>query len=120
MVKIPKETDSIVNLSGGFECLAALWYAKKKGYNPVCLALYNPNAKGKFADAELKAAQKQAEYFDVPLIVDDKSSLPQEKIIEVISCKQRIRACAGNRMDLSKRKFETAVSTHKICYNSNY
>ena len=52
MVKIPKETDSIVNLSGGFECLAALWYAKKKGYKPVCLALYNPNAKGKFADAE--------------------------------------------------------------------
>ena len=45
MVKIPKETDSIVNLSGGFECLAALWYAKKKGFNPVCLALYNPNAK---------------------------------------------------------------------------
>ena len=55
MVKIPKETDSIVNLSGGFECLAALWYAKKKGFNPVCLALYNPNAKGKFADAELRA-----------------------------------------------------------------
>ena len=52
MVKIPKETDSIVNLSGGFECLSALWYAMKKGYKPVGLALYNPNAKGKFADAE--------------------------------------------------------------------
>ena len=101
MVKIPKETDSIVNLSGGFECLAALWYAKKKGYNPVCLALYNPNAKGKFADAELRAAQKQAEYFDVPLIVDDKSSLPQETNVGNYSVLQGQSAIAmliqGNR-----------------------
>ena len=62
MVKIPEDTDTIVNLSGGFECLAALWYAKKKGYKPVCLALYNPNAKGRFADAELEAAKLQAKY----------------------------------------------------------
>ena len=101
MVKIPKETDSIVNLSGGFECLAALWYAKKKGYKPVCLALYNPNAKGKFADAELRAAQKQANYFNIPLIVDNKSSLPQETNINNYSVLQGQSAIAmliqGNR-----------------------
>ena len=61
------ENDCIVNLSGGFECLAALWYAKEKGFNPICLHLYNPNAKGKFAQAELSAAQKQADYFKVDL-----------------------------------------------------
>ena len=101
MVKIPKETDSIVNLSGGFECLAALWYAINKGYKPVCLALYNPNAKGRFADAELRAAKLQAKYFKVPLVVDDKSSLPQETDVNNYSVLQGQSAIAmliqGNR-----------------------
>ena len=74
---VDQKIDCIVNLSGGFECLSALWYAKQKGFNPVCLALYNPNAKGKFAQAELTAAQKQADYFGVDLIVDE-STIPQE------------------------------------------
>ena len=101
MVKIPEDTDTIVNLSGGFECLAALWYAKKKGYKPVCLALYNPNAKGRFADAELEAAKLQAKYFKVPLVVDDKSSLPQETDVNNYSVLQGQSAIAmliqGNR-----------------------
>ena len=58
----PEDTDTIVNLSGGFECLAALWYAKEKGYKPVCLALYNPNAKGKL-QMELKAAKITGKIF---------------------------------------------------------
>ena len=74
---VDQKTDCIVNLSGGFECLSSLWYAKEKGFNPICLALYNPNAKGKFAQAELRAAQKQADYFGVDLIVDE-STIPQE------------------------------------------
>ena len=74
---VDRKIDCIVNLSGGFECLSALWYAKEKGLNPICLALYNPNAKGKFAQAELRAAQKQADYFGVDLIVDE-STIPQE------------------------------------------
>ena len=74
---VNQKTDCIVNLSGGFECLSALWYAKEKGFNPICLHLYNPNAKGKFAQAELKAAQRQADYFSVNLIVDE-STIPQE------------------------------------------
>ena len=74
---VDQKIDCIVNLSGGFECLAALWYAKEKGFNPVCLHLYNPNAKGKFAQAELSAALKQADYFKVDLIVDE-STIPQE------------------------------------------
>ena len=74
---VDRKINCIVNLSGGFECLAALWYAKEKGFNPVCLHLYNPNAKGKFAQAELSAAQKQADYFKVDLIVDE-STIPQE------------------------------------------
>lgn len=101
MVKIPEDTDTIINLSGGFECLAALWYAKNKGYKPVCLALYNPNAKGRFADAELKAAKLQAKYFKVPLIVDDKSSLPQETNVNNYPVLQHQSAVAmliqGNR-----------------------
>ena len=74
---VDRKIDCIVNLSGGFECLSALWYAKEKWLNPICLALYNPNAKGKFAQAELRAAQKQADYFGVDLIVDE-STIPQE------------------------------------------
>ena len=69
-------TNCIVNLSGGFECLAALWYAKKRGWNPVALALFNPEAK-KFAVQELHAAKIQADYFGVELIVDE-STVPQE------------------------------------------
>ena len=96
MVKIPQDTDCIVNLSGGFECLAALWYAINKGYKPVCLALYNPNAKGRFAAAKL-----QAKYFKVPLVVDDKSSLPQETDVNNYSVLQGQSAIAmliqGNR-----------------------
>ena len=46
---VDRKIDCIVNLSGGFECLSALWYAKEKGLNTICLALYNPNAKGNFA-----------------------------------------------------------------------
>ena len=37
--KIRDDVDAIVNLSGGLECAAALWYAVEKGYNPVALHL---------------------------------------------------------------------------------
>ncbi len=91
MVKIPEDTDTIVNLSGGFECLAALWYAKKKGYKPVCLALYNPNAKGRFADAELEAAKLQAKSFGVTIAGSEILGLIPEN---------SMKNCSGNELKL--------------------
>ena len=70
------DVDSIVNLSGGLECAAALWYAKAKGYNPVALHLYN-KAWGESADAQLEAAQKQADLMKVRLLVDE-ANMPQD------------------------------------------
>lgn len=97
---IPKETDCIVNLSGGFECLAALWYAKQKGWNPVGLALYNPMKKKNFADKELLAAKNQAAYFEIPLVVSE-STIPQENDINNYPVLQHQSAVAqliqGNR-----------------------
>ena len=53
MVKIPEDTDTIVNLSGGLSpCRFVV--CKEKGYKPVCLALYNPNAKGNSQMQNLK------------------------------------------------------------------
>ena len=70
------DVDSIVNLSGGLECAAALWYAKAKGYNPVALHLYN-KVWGESADAQLEAAQKQADLMKVRLLVDE-ANMPQD------------------------------------------
>ena len=38
---VPKDADSIVNVSGGIECFASLWWAKENGLNPVALHLYD-------------------------------------------------------------------------------
>ena len=74
--EIKSNVDSVVNLSGGLECAAALWYAVAKGYNPVALHLYNKEGWGNVADAQLKAAHKQANFMKVRLLVDE-ANMPQ-------------------------------------------
>jgi len=75
--KIRDDIDAIVNLSGGLECAAALWYAVAKGYNPVALHLYNKEGWGNVADAQLAAAQEQADHMGVRLLVDE-ANMPQQ------------------------------------------
>ena len=114
---VDRKIDCIVNLSGGFECLSALWYAKEKGLNPICLALYNPNAKGKFAQAELRAAQKQADYFGVDLIVDE-STIPQESNSNNYPVLQHQSAIAQLIVGNPKVKFK--YMSVKTTYGSRY
>ena len=61
--KIRDDIDAIVNLSGGLECAAALWYAVAKGYTPVALHLYNKDL-GKFLSKKEKGpAQSRADEY---------------------------------------------------------
>ncbi len=88
-----RKVNCLVLLSGGLDCAAALWYAKRKGWNPLCLHLYNPNII-KQAEPELAHAQLQADFFNVELVIDDKSSLPQETKENMYSVLQGMSAIA--------------------------
>jgi|TARA_A100001011_G_scaffold397090_1_gene497017 7-cyano-7-deazaguanine synthase in queuosine biosynthesis len=74
---VPKDADSIVNVSGGIECFASLWWAKENGLNPIALHLYNNPNNHPGKDAQLFYAKKQADFFGFPLIVEY-SHLPAE------------------------------------------
>ena len=73
---LSKDINTIVPLSGGFESMCAAWYAKKNNLNPVAFHVLNQEAAPYTARPQLAAAQKQAEYFDMQLIVDE-STIPQ-------------------------------------------
>ena len=73
---LTKDINAIVPLSGGFESMCAAWYAKKNNLNPVAFHVLNQEAAPYTARPQLAAAQKQAEYFDMQLIVDE-STIPQ-------------------------------------------
>lgn len=75
------DRDTIVTVSGGFECLAALWWSVNKGLKPVGVHLKN-NVHGNTAKASEYWARKQCEYFNVPLIVDE-IEIPQKNAIKV-------------------------------------
>lgn len=68
---------TIVNVSGGLECFAALWWAKERGLNAVGLHLYNNPHKTLGKEAELYYAKKQCEFFKFPLVVDV-NTIPQK------------------------------------------
>ena len=77
MESLDKSIDTIVNVSGGAECFAALWWAKERGLKAVGLHLYNNPKNELHRDAQLHYAQKQCDFFKFPLVVD-KNTLPQE------------------------------------------
>lgn len=77
MAGLDKSIDTIVNVSGGAECFAALWWAKERGLNAVGLHLYNNPNNELAKDAQLYYAQKQCDFFNFPLVVD-RNELPQE------------------------------------------
>jgi len=74
---LDKSIDTIVNVSGGAECFAALWWAKERGLKAVGLHLYNNPHNHPAKDAQLYYAQKQCDFFKFPLVVD-RNDLPQE------------------------------------------
>tara|TARA_E500000318_G_scaffold23685_1_gene24039 strand:+ start:779 stop:1522 length:744 start_codon:yes stop_codon:yes gene_type:complete len=74
---LDKSIDTIVNVSGGAECFAALWWAKERGLNAVGLHLYNNPNNELARAAQLHYAKKQCEFFNFPLVVDT-NELPQE------------------------------------------
>lgn len=77
MAGLDKSIDTIVNVSGGAECFAALWWAKERGLNAVGLHLYNNPNNHPAKDAALHYAKKQCEFFNFPLVID-RNELPQE------------------------------------------
>ena len=77
MAGLDKSIDTIVNVSGGAECFAALWWAKERGLNAVGLHLYNNPNNELTKDAALHYAKKQCEFFKFPLVID-RNELPQE------------------------------------------
>ena len=77
MESLDKSINTIVNVSGGAECFAALWWAKEKGLKAVGLHLYNNPHNELHREAQLRYAQKQCDFFKFPLVVD-KNTLPQE------------------------------------------
>ena len=77
MAGLDKSIDTIVNVSGGAECFAALWWAKERGLKAVGLHLYNNPNNHPARDAGLHYAKKQCEFFNFPLVVDT-NELPQE------------------------------------------
>ena len=77
MAGLDKSIDTIVNVSGGAECFAALWWAKERGLKAVGLHLYNNPNNHPAKDAQLHYAQKQCDFFNYPLVVD-RNDLPQE------------------------------------------
>ncbi len=74
---LDKSIDTIVNVSGGAECFAALWWAKARGLNAVGLHLYNNPNNHIAKEAGLHYAKKQCKYFGYPLVIDT-NNLPQE------------------------------------------
>jgi len=74
---LDKSIDTIVNVSGGAECFAALWWAKEKKLNVVGLHLYNNPTNNPAVEAQLHYAQKQCDYFGYQLVVD-RTDLPME------------------------------------------
>ena len=92
MQGLDKSIDTIVNVSGGAECFAALWWAKEKGLNAVGLHLYNNPHNHPAKDAQLYYAQKQCDFFNFPLVVD-KNELPQEVTL-ALAVNQHMSAAA--------------------------
>lgn len=90
---ISPEVNAIVNVSGGMECFAALWWAKEKKLRPVALHLYNEQDNPTWVQAQLFYAKKQCEYFKIPLIVDI-NTIPQKKKVPHAVI-QHISACAA-------------------------
>ena len=74
---LDKSIDTIVNVSGGAECFAALWWAKEKQLKVVGLHLYNNPTNNPAVEAQLYYAQKQCDYFGYELVVD-RTDLPME------------------------------------------
>ena len=77
MQGLDKSIDTIVNVSGGAECFAALWWAKEKQLKVVGLHLYNNPTNNPAVEAQLYYAQKQCDYFGYELVVD-RTDLPME------------------------------------------
>lgn len=92
MEGLDKSINSIVNVSGGLECFAALWWAKENGLKPVGLHLYNNPHNHPAKDAQLHYAQKQCDFFNIPLVVD-RNELPQEVTL-ALAVNQHMSAAA--------------------------
>ena len=92
MAGLDKSIDTIVNVSGGAECFAALWWAKERGLKAVGLHLYNNPNNELAKDAQLYYAQKQCDFFNFPLVVD-RNELPQEVTLP-LAVNQHISAAA--------------------------
>ena len=92
MKGLDKSIDTIVNVSGGAECFAALWWAKEKGLKAVGLHLYNNPNNHPAKDAQLYYAQKQCDFFGFPLVVD-RNELPQEVTL-ALAVNQHMSAAA--------------------------
>ena len=76
-----RNVDTLVTVSGGMECAAALLWSLKKGLKPVGVHLFNKNKD--FAEADLFFAQKQCDLLGVRLIVDE-VDLPRSKPITAV------------------------------------
>lgn len=74
------DRDTIQTVSGGFECLAALWWSVNKGLKPVGVFLRNNRYHPDSNNSSEYWARKQCEYFKVPFIVDE-INLPQKNVI---------------------------------------
>lgn len=74
------DRDTILTVSGGFECLAALWWSINKGYKPVGVFLRNNYFRKESLDSSQYWAEKQCEYFGIPLVVDE-INIPQSNRI---------------------------------------
>ena len=92
MEGLDKSINSIVNVSGGAECFAALWWAKENGLKPVGLHLYNNPHNHPAKDAQLHYAQKQCDFFKIPLVVD-RNELPQDVTL-ALAVNQHMSAAA--------------------------
>jgi len=74
------DRDTIVTVSGGFECLAALWWSVNKGYKPVGVFLRNNRYRKESLDSSQYWAEQQCKHFGIPFIVDE-ISIPQSNKI---------------------------------------
>lgn len=75
---ITKDIDTVMTISGGTECAAALLWAVKKGLKPVAVHLASMADPENVLNAGIEASKKQCEHLGVPLIID-RVDIPQKK-----------------------------------------